>query len=257
MPNKIHTSKPFFLLLFFSCLLLSCKTKKVIVDPAIEVSKKDILNKLLAPNHPEWVNAKAKARISSLYGTDKGQLYLRIKKDSVIWSAVKRLSIEGGRTLINSDSAFFINRLDKTWSDFSLDQLQKKYGLIPELTYLQNIMTGIAPQIDTTRYFKEEIDEDFYHVRSDIDGVMHSFKFDKRNGLLLSGKFETQYGIDGSWEFSDYRVCNNGMILPYKRIYHLKLNKEESLDLELEFSSIELDVPKSIKFEIPSHYIKI
>jgi len=216
-----------------------------------------MLQQLLEPQHPEWVDAKAKAKISSLYGSDKGQIYLRIRKDSVVWAAVKRLSIEGGRALINSDSSFFINRLDKTWSSMSLMALQNRYGLISDINYIQNVMTGLPPKIDTTRYFESELQDDFFVVKSDIDGILHKFKFDRSNGHLSSCKFETQYGISGWWEFSDYRQASDDCILPYKRVYHIDLNQEETFDLELDFSNIELNIPKEIKFEIPGHYSKI
>ena len=250
------------LLLLFTCFLISCKSKKqLITNENVVITEDNIFQQLIHPIHPNWVNAKAKAKISSLYGSDKGQLYLRMKKDSIVWSAVKRLSIEGGRAQINKDSAYFINRLDKTWSGLSLEGLQNKYGLVPDLNYIQHMLTGIPPQIDTLRFFEKEEDNDYFHITSDIQGVLHVFTFDKSNGFLVRGKFETQFGLDGEWAFSDFRQCvsqdgNTGVILPFKRNYNLNLGPDETLVLELNFSEIELDIAKSIKFEIPDHYIK-
>jgi len=245
-------------LIFLSFSIISCKTKKIIPPANQEAITQDsLLQNILNPIQSDFVDAKAKARISNIYGSDKGQFYLRIKNDSVIWIAVKRLSIEGGRALINKDSAFFINRLDKTYSVLSMDDLQYDYGILPKLTYIESLLSGQVPHLDTTSYFEITDNGDHYSVINDLNQTLHNFKFDKMTGYLTEGNFETRNGITGNWQYGDYRICNNGQTLPFKRNYHVNLGNEETIDLELDFSRIELDSPKSITFEIPEHYIKI
>jgi len=96
-----------------------------------------------------------------------------------------------------------------------------------------------------------------YTVFNDLSRIEQSFDFDKKNGHLLRGSFKMRNGMTGNWVYDDYRLCNNGQTLPFKRNYHVNLGNEETIDLELDFSKIELDNPKSIIFEIPEHYDKI
>jgi len=99
------TNTLYAIVLFLSLTFLSCKTKKNIPSKDLEdISQETLLDRVLNPQYADFIDAKAKGRIKNTYGTDKGVFYIRMIKDSVIWMAVKRLSIEGGRALINQDS---------------------------------------------------------------------------------------------------------------------------------------------------------
>lgn len=265
MPKKASIFRsnfyPLLLLLLVVSFLHSCKTKKKFIDlnqgTVQNVTIDSIYRLLTNPSIPTWLNAKAKAKISDPYGSDQGKLYLRIKKDSIVWSAVKKVSIEGGRAQVNQDSVYFVNRLNKTWSGLSMYDVQNKYGINPKLDYIQNILIGIAPSVNKTNILDQKEDSTHYHIRTNIDGIVHDMSFKKSNGFLTHGRFKSQYGVDGHWTYDDYRVCNNGQFLPFNRSYHLTLGAEDYLDLKLDFSSIELEIPQTITFEILGHYTKI
>lgn len=253
--------KNYVFLVFALCLLIqtSCRVKKDIIpqNNQEKISKDSLLHKLTNPNQPEWFHSKAKVRLSDSYGSQKGNLYLIIKKDSVLWSAVKKLNIEGMRSQVTQDSAIFLNRLDKTYQSFSLARLYNKYGLNPNLNYIQNLITGIVPPIGKDDKIEFEENELYYTVAVNINNVIHHFNFDKYTGWLISGTFEDKYGYSGSWAYDDFRELNSGVYLPFKRVYKLILSDEESIQLDIDFSKITLEESKTIKFKIPSHYARI
>jgi len=252
--NRIY----FFLFTaLFLILQTSCKTKKVaITNKGEQISKDSVLYNLLHPELPDWLYSKAKVSISDSYGSQKGNMYMIMKKDSVIWTSIKKLSIEGFRSQVNQDSAFFLNRLDKTYKSFSLDGLYNKYGLNPNLNYIQHLIAGLTPPIEESSQL-EYVENKIHHIfRTDINNVIHSFNFDKETGWLVSGSFEDRFGFSGMWAYEDFRTLDSGSILPFKRVYKLHLSENDTIRLDMQYSDIKYE-SKTIKFKIPSHYTRI
>ena len=85
----------FIFLLIYSCLL-SCKTKKQILQAPsepIQLQEDVILVRFLDNPDYNFFSGKAKIKITSEYVSEKGTLYVRSIRDSVIWFAVKILSV--------------------------------------------------------------------------------------------------------------------------------------------------------------------
>lgn len=246
--------------MFFLASLSSCKTKKsipVIISEQSFLTPEEAKDRLL--NQPEinFFSGKAKISISSQFGTEKGTLYTRIKTDSVIWAAVKKLSVEGGRILITKDSASMINRLEKSFLTKPLDKIAENYGLAADYHYLEKLFLAQTPALDTTTLWEQSEDSLHYTIKTIAQDIVHTFHLDKRDGTVTSGTFRDKFVSDGSWIYSDYRLVKEGILLPFYRKYELTMGNDEYLSLEIKYSEIELDEPKDIKFSIPSHYSRM
>ncbi len=236
----------------------SCKSKKNLQNVNSEgtLSKKEALARFLSPASYNFYAAKAKLRVTSPYGTDKGTLYIRSIPDSLIWMSVKRLSIEGGRILITPDSVTFINRLEKSYSKVSLEEIGSRYGIAADFRYIQNVILGFNPTVldsEITDYVEHE---NVYTLSTMLNDIYHEFDLEKNHGNTVSGRFNERFHADGKWEFDDFRILSD-ITIPFKRNYHIQSVEIRDLHINIDFSDIELNNPKEIKFSVPNHYDKI
>lgn len=99
----------------------------------------------------EWLTSKVDIDIegNGLEFKDlSGQL--RIRRDSIVWlSLTAPLGVEIGRVKVSADSAWIINRLEKTYLAEPLDSIAKRFGMPLSLPWIQTLLIdnneGIPP----------------------------------------------------------------------------------------------------------------
>ena len=101
MPKIKNLRLHIFIIL--SIFLFSCKSKKVISVQQEQIAIDSIKNQIFNAYHPEWIVGKAKIKLNGPLGSQKATMFLRSKKDSVVWTVFKKLSIEGARSQITTD----------------------------------------------------------------------------------------------------------------------------------------------------------
>jgi len=254
--HNISTFLAYLALGFGLILTSSCKSKKSIsqIDESIKFEVNDIIKKF--NHHPEisFFNGKAKTKITDRAGSIKATQYLRIKKDSVIWTAVKKVSVEGGRAQITPDSAYIILRLEKAYQAFSLDELSSKYGIAADFNFIQDITMGIIPVVDSSKLWEIKEDINFVNIKTTAANLLCEFQISKFDGEVYEIKFGNAKGSKGLIKYGDYRPVTANLNLPFKRIYEFSLESGTNLIIDINFSKIEIDDPTIIKFNIPKHY---
>jgi len=258
--NK-HIALKLFQLLVISSVLLtvtSCKTKKALVEPrpSYSKSKMELTEQFLQRADYQFVTGKAKVSVSSPYGSVKGTMYLRTIKDSLIWIAFKKLSVEAGRALITPDSLFFISRLEKSYQKHALSDVYRDYGLAADFSYIQDLVLGLTPTIDTTEYWTVDMTPDSVTVSTTINNILHKFFVDSMTGMVLGGTFKDKFNADGEWTFKDYVYSIDSIPVPAHREYQVHLNSGDELRMKINITELEVDSPKSIRFSIPDHYTR-
>ena len=99
----------------------------------------------------EWLSSKVDIDIEGK-GLEFKDLtgQLRIRRDSIVWLSVTApLGIEIGRVKVSADSAWIINRLEKTYLAEPLDSLAKRFGMPISLPWIQTLLLdnneGVPP----------------------------------------------------------------------------------------------------------------
>jgi hypothetical protein len=186
----------------------------------------------------------------------------RFRKDSIIWMNVKKLGFNVARAKITPDSVFLINYLQSNYVARDLKYIEKQFNLPADFKMLQNILLGNPVFLTDTK----------------------QMTFDKvaSGDIVMKGKdsqWQTSYTLDALGEtlkemLFEQPLANRSMKVTYgnfdilkgygkndmKFAYLRTLNIESpqtgkaSISLEIEPSSLEVNVPKTIKFEIPAHY---
>lgn len=249
------------LILCIVCLsIISCRSKKNLGTEENQetlLSKSEALEIFFTKPDYQFISGKAKVSISSENGSEKGTMYVRSIRDSLIWIAVKKLSVEGGRALITKDTMTVLNRLEKTYQKFALSELQERYGVETDFAYLQDMFFGLTPDVDSTALWEEKEALLNYTFVTMASGIYHEFHVSKRSGLQVGGRFREKFSSDGEWTYSDHRIIQDSLILPYNREYIISNDLNDVFTMRLKFSDIEVENPKAIKFNIPERYTKI
>jgi hypothetical protein len=181
------------------------------------------------------------------------KMKIRIERDKVIWVQIQKFGFELGRMYITPDSAFFINRLERTYSIYSTTEFFKKYNLPADFNMFSKVFTGgayIPPVIS-----KSEIEEDRSLYLESDSGVNARHWLDE-SSLLVRSMVTDPFQHEWSSGYGDYRPTNTGQQFPFRRTNVIVIDGTSNL-FDLEYSSIVINVPTELPFSIPSHYEKI
>ena len=268
-------------LVVFSLLAIlsasSCKTAKKIQTA---VAKKDtvtvnianpsaedsimVIKKALAEVHKKENDFKTfSAKVKVDYQSSKGNqpnitAYIRIIKDSLIWISgyATVFNIEAFRVLINKDSVFVLDKINKQVQYRSIDYLQEVTEIPFEFSTLQDLLIGnpvffedsVVSYKETEskillatigKYFKNLLTIDktnHFIVHSKLDDVNINRN---RTADITYDNFENNNGIN----FSSFRS--------------ITVSEKNKLDIELDFKQWEFNKNLSIIFTIPKNYKRI
>ena len=133
---------------FFFFLTLTIFSSCVILEKPSIISLKKLSPDEILNNHKEkkinysWLTASAKGSLQ----INENQLPLiaqfRLKKDSIIWVSVSSpLGLEVIRLKLNKDSLHIINRINKTFSVYDMDNANNIFG-ISSFESAQDLLVG-------------------------------------------------------------------------------------------------------------------
>lgn len=242
-----------------SCLLISCGGSKKLADRPIPVhTDTEIVDALENHNRDwEWLVAKMGINIDSPQEKAGGTLYLRMKKDSVIWMMVKKLGIEAARVQLTPDSFQIIYRLERVYDEGDLDDFLHHYNLNTTFRDLQEMLVGNVILPDTAGIHVSQSPKGHWIEGSSYDLDM-KYMLDPYELRVKETIITDAYDRSAKANFSDYREWDGleGMI-PKKREYVLPINAKDKAYLKLGIKDYDIDKPKNIRFSIPSHYERL
>lgn len=204
----------------------------------------------------DWLISKAGINIDSPSEKVGGTMYLRMKRDSVIWVMVKKFGLEAARAQITPDSFQIIYRLDRSYDEGRIEDLMHHYKLDLGFEDMQQMMFGnvMLPDSAHTKVKQTETE----HLVSGVSGDLKmTYALDIYQLLLQRISINDSRNRDVRIEYFDYREVEDYGKIPYERRYVLPYSDTETASLQLEFKDFEINKPRAIKFSIPSHYEKL
>lgn len=237
--------------------LASCSgTKKIGNDPRKD-DPEFVWRKLDAQQfRANWFEGTAKISYDDGRQSVKASATLRMQQDSALWIAVRKLGFEVARALVTPDSAFLIDRLNNEYHTYSLADMSSQYRLPANLRMIQQFLLG-NPVFPSQRpeFIKSEGDAMTIQENSAYGTLhynIHTTDYRPRQIIFKNhqGNQEMIMSLDG------YDGTPDKQKFSYLRV--LTLNGEETgkINMELKFSEVELNVPKSLPFEIPGRYLR-
>ena len=243
------------------CFLASCETTRKLSNgssgPAPIEGITDVslmLDLVKATDLPfTWFGAEGTGTIDWEGERYTAKMNVRIERDKIIWVQIQKLGFEIGRMLITPDSAFFINRLERSYAKYSTIQFFKKYNLPADFEMFSKVFTGGA--YIPTAISTSVIEKDHSWYLESESGVNARHWLDV-TALLTRSLVTDQFRHEWSAGYSDYRATNTGQMFPFRRTNSLVIDGTSNL-FDLDYSSILIDVPQEFPFSVPSHYEKM
>ena len=239
-------------------VLTSCATKKVghggknVGDTPPEVMEDKsyvLLEKTQVPY--TWFAGTGQGKIDWDGDRYSVRFNVRILRDSIIWMQISKLGFEVGRMLVTPDSAFFINRLEHTYGEYRTEEFLEEYNVPADFEMFSKVFTAGAYIPTHAREVEKEDDGSIIVYGG--SGVTAQHWFD--SNVLYKSYITDKTDHEWTAGYSEYQKANTGEQFPFKRSNVVMVDGQPTV-FDLEYSTVELDVPQNFPFSIPSHYEK-
>jgi hypothetical protein len=253
--------KSAFSLLVVTVLLSApaCKTTSGVTGKPLKEKTPEAVMESLVRNqvNAEWFSARMDVSYADQNQSVGASATIRMRKDSIIWMNVKKLGFELARLLITQDSVFVMDRINNQFIAEDLHFLEKAYNIPANLFTLQALILG-NPVFFSIKNLNVENRELSYHLFGKDDKMENHYWLDPARMLLQKMQFndfrsnrKVDVNLDGYEKGSDNQF--------FSYIRKLEFNSQETgaMSIGLKFSKVEINIPKSISFEIPQRYTRI
>jgi hypothetical protein len=257
--------RPFATLLLVLCLLSAKSTSchhqtGSIGKPATEIRTANYLLKRLHNrelSNVKYLNGQARVLVDGDGQSMSVNANIVWIRDSVLWVNVKKFGLEAVRVLVTRDSIFTLNRLNKTWSAKGLESLERSYSLPDGFGLLQQFILASA-WIDPEMTMKSDIKENLHRLSGSNEQLAADYRLEEGSFFLRSQTFfQQKESRNISLSFENYKKTQVAGQFPYLRSVDAFSPETGNMHLEIELNDVEINVPKNIRFEIPTSYSKV
>jgi hypothetical protein len=202
----------------------------------------------------DWFSGKARVIVRRDQDRIGGTIHIRMQKNQFIWLSIQKLGFEIARAYIRPDSAFVIDRFNRDYYAEDLTDYLNEYHVPFSFDELQGLLLGNIPY-EKGKRSRHRIEEGNYYL-SQQNSQKLFFEYvlgsdQKINRVFVRDLQERKVFSS----LSDYQSSGERNI-PHN-IEHFIEDRNESVGMEIDYSSVEFDVKKNVPFEIPSHYTRI
>lgn len=200
-----------------------------------------------------WFAASGQGKIDWDGQRLSARVNVRILHDKIIWVQIQKLGFEVGRMMITPDSAFFINRFERTYAVYATEDFLREYNVPADFDMFSLVFTAgayLPPHIKTSL-----VEPDGSLFVQSTSGMNARHWFDA-SSLLIRSLITDPLAREWTSIYSDYKKTNSGQRFPYKRSNTLIIDGKPNI-FDLEYTDLVIDVPQEFPFSIPSHYEKI
>lgn len=259
-------------LLLIPVLYFSCNTQRQIIKQPLKEQGPDYIFEQLKKNELKFRTLSGKfsaqAEINGDNNSFSGNIF--IIKDSIIWVSIQKLGLEVARILLSTDSARFMNRINKTYfiSDFNyVNQLFKTdfdFDIVQailignDLSYYDN--NKFRATIENMQYklstfnrakLKKSLKKENDNTRILIQDIwLDPFTFKINKILIKEVKNENRKFIA---DYSNFQTIDNQL---FPEEMNFQIIEEKKIKIKIEFSKISFNSTESMPFKIPNNYKK-
>ena len=225
--------------------------------PVPDRTDSEIISALNAHNYDfEWYACETSIRLDTPEEGVSGKSYIRMRKDSIIWASVKKLSIEAVRTLVTPKSYAAVNRIERTYQKGSTEDAFAKMGISLDFMDMQQAIFGniIIPDSSAVSINKEG---DSYVVKATDQDLQLKYWVNAYDLDLTRVKMVDYRGREINIDYSDYRTIESGEKVAFYRHYAVPYNDSGDAEIFMKVKEIEINVPKKTRFSISNRYERV
>ena len=223
------------------------------VDSAA-ILKQQLTDAINTPLNFTTFYGKAKANYSSPQASGNATVYIKMRKDSIIWISVTGpLNIEGARVLVTPDSVKIINKLENTVQLSSIERLQQITKLPLKFSDFQNIILG-RPVLNDGDSREYELKKDSITLTATGELMKYIYSFTKSNFQLGQSNMQTinnKTVMAANIFYNDYQQVNN---MSFAESRDVAITGSSPANLQLNFKEYNFNQPQSYVFTISKNY---
>ena len=135
--------------IFLLSASMACKSKQGLSDgtkPGTEepmsAETAAMMKKVMETQLPyTWFAASGQGKIDWDGQRLSAKINVRILHDKIIWVQIQKLGFEIGRMLITPDSAFFINRFERSYAVYRTEEFLEEYNVPADFDMFSRVFT--------------------------------------------------------------------------------------------------------------------
>lgn len=212
----------------------------------------DLLQPLL---HKQWnyntFSGKAKMR----YGNMEFTANFRVKKGQAIWIAATAFGgmVQVARIYVTPDSVRIVNYLQKEALLMSINQAASLVPVPVDFNSLQNLVVGEPLGTDGTLTNATDFGDTWTAQVEDVNYI-RQLTYNKADTSLRMEQLSARNGTgsQGSIRYDEYKYIRN-VKYPEHRSLSFQ-NGSQQYDIDMNFNTVEFDVPVDMPFSVPKGY---
>jgi Domain of unknown function (DUF4292) len=229
-------------------------TKPTPAPPKVPTTREIILSKIYTP---KYLNGTATIT------TDGGSLpsvsmsaQFNVQKDSGIVMSMSKFGFEVGRVLLKPDSVYIVNRINNSYYVRDYKYVEKQLQFPLTFQDIQSFLMGTPSFVGTLKQEKVVTDAQYHRISGNKKQVKMEFLFDKSTIFLknLAARDTTKQDQTMNIKYDAYKQLNNKSDFAYTRNIQLKSPSTGNATVDIQFEQVEADVPKPLRFDVPTRY---
>jgi hypothetical protein len=246
-----------------SVFLFACRKQPAISTVTEKEIKKDTIIPMdkICINNLVYTTFSAKAKVDYNDGQTNvsANLSIRIKKDSLIWLSGSMLGFEGIRAMISKDSIWYINKLEKSYSAYSIQELGQKLNIDLTFDIIEALLVGNTPLLQR---IKDKVNRQalIVSLTQTEKALTINNQINIANCKLekLDVKQNEGYG-SAEINFANFNSLNN-MLFAYNNAINIKYTDLTGLHqthMVINHNKVDLnDLNLKFPFNIPNRYVR-
>lgn len=202
-----------------------------------------------------WLSGRARVDLRGEGARGRLQAIVRLRRDSALWLAFRKYNVEAARVLVRPDSIFILDRLGKQYVAEDIGFIRRRFGLPFGFREIQMLVLG-NPVMLGTRY-AARTDSLWYVLESEGQRFEGAWWFGADWRLRKMRLYDPLRDQEFIYRLADWRAARSGTLFSYLRTLEVFTPATGTWQLEWAFSKVSIDEPKSLKFEIPTHYTRV
>lgn len=239
-------------------ILSSCGSTKKKVLPAEDAAvQKVILEHKNSEVDFETLSGRLRVHYKDASSDHSVTVSFRMKKDDTIWMSGKLLGFPLAKVLITPNSVQYYEKISGTYFDGDFRLLSDLLGIPLNFEKVQNLLIGQAIYDLSAENYKLTDSPRGYELEPTADAFLKKmFLLNPANYRVMAQQIRQPDANRGLVvTYPQYQEVN-GRIFP-EEIRIVANEENESTMVDMEFKSVEFNVPLSFPFSIPSGYEEI
>lgn len=237
-----------------------CRKKSDSSTETLEPKSVSFLKKKLEPSSREAVqtiNAQAKLFLEGNGQSIAATANLVWVRDSVLWLNVKKFGLEAARAMVTRDSVYLLNRIEKTYSVKGLESIQREYSLPAGFELIQSLLLA-SPWYFPDMTLAADVKDGAHQLSGSNGCYAADYRLDGEAYRLQQEIFvQPRNAQTVSVAFGNYKKDVKAGWFPYLRTMKAFSPDTGEMNISIEMNDLEINTPKSFRFEIPKHYERV